>query len=95
MELVLFGLKVDDGRARTGYFNSLSAALEVKARTRAVNDKITYAAEVQSVLRQLLHEVRNLPAVPRKRMTPIRPDIWRSYGTRHHCAHRSRSYHRE
>ncbi len=41
----------------TGYFNSLSAALEVKARTRAVNDKITYAAEVQSVLRQLLHEV--------------------------------------
>lgn len=39
-----------------GYFNSLSAALEVKARTRAVNDKITYAAEVQSVLRQLLHE---------------------------------------
>ena len=41
-----------------GYFNSLSAALEVKARTRAVNDKITYAAELQSVLRQLLHEVR-------------------------------------
>jgi len=39
-----------------GYFHSLSAALEVKARTRAVNDKITYAAEVQSVLRQLLHE---------------------------------------
>jgi uncharacterized Rmd1/YagE family protein len=28
----------------------------VKARTRSVNDKITYAAEVQSVLRQLLHE---------------------------------------
>ncbi|KAI0303749.1 hypothetical protein B0F90DRAFT_1809452 [Multifurca ochricompacta] len=39
-----------------GYFNSLSAALEVKSRTRSVNDKITYAAEVQSVLRQLLHE---------------------------------------
>jgi len=39
-----------------GYFHSLNAALEVKARTRAVNDKITYAAEVQSVLRQLLHE---------------------------------------
>ncbi|KAH9068414.1 hypothetical protein EDB83DRAFT_2376396 [Lactarius deliciosus] len=39
-----------------GYFNSLNAALEVKARTRSVNDKITYAAEVQSVLRQLLHE---------------------------------------
>jgi hypothetical protein len=44
-----------------GYFHSLNAALEVKARTRAVNDKITYAAEVQSVLRQLLHEVRILP----------------------------------
>jgi len=39
-----------------GYFNSLTTALEVKARTGAVNDKITYAAEVQSVLRQLLHE---------------------------------------
>jgi len=39
-----------------GYFNSLSAALEVKARTTLVNDKITYAAEVQSVLRQLLTE---------------------------------------
>ncbi|KAI0064765.1 hypothetical protein BV25DRAFT_1913943 [Artomyces pyxidatus] len=39
-----------------GYFNSMSNALEVKARTRSVNDKITYAAEVQSVLRQLLTE---------------------------------------
>ncbi|TFY70457.1 hypothetical protein EVG20_g2541 [Dentipellis fragilis] len=38
------------------YFNSLSNALEVKARIRDVNDKITYAAEVQSVLRQLLTE---------------------------------------
>jgi len=45
-----------DHRVLEGYFNSLSAALEVKARTRAVNDKITYAAELQSVLRQLLHE---------------------------------------
>lgn len=32
--------------ARTGYFKSLSDALEVKARTSSVNDKITYAAEV-------------------------------------------------
>ncbi|PPQ66213.1 hypothetical protein CVT24_000325 [Panaeolus cyanescens] len=38
------------------YFNSLSDALEVKGRTAAVNDKITYAAEMQSVLRQLLTE---------------------------------------
>ena len=53
----------------TAYFNSLSAALEVKTRTRAVNDKITYAAEVQSVLRQLLHEVRFLCAI-RKSMVP-------------------------
>lgn len=30
-----------------GYFNSVSSALEVKARTRSVNDKITYAAEVR------------------------------------------------
>lgn len=39
-----------------GYFNSLSNALEVRARIRSVNEKITYAAEVQSVLRQLLTE---------------------------------------
>jgi len=37
-------------------FNSLSDALEVKARTTSVNNKITYAAEAQSVLRQLLTE---------------------------------------
>ena len=55
--LYLFLSGANDGLVETGYFNSLSAALEVKARTRAVNDKITYAAEVQSVLRQLLHEV--------------------------------------
>lgn len=29
-----------------GYFHSLSDALEVKARTMSVNEKITYAAEV-------------------------------------------------
>lgn len=29
-----------------GYFNSLSNALEMRNRTRSVNDKITYAAEV-------------------------------------------------
>lgn len=39
-----------------GYFNALSNALEMKARIRSVNDKITYAAEMQSVLRQLLTE---------------------------------------
>ncbi|KAI0033074.1 hypothetical protein K488DRAFT_48501 [Vararia minispora EC-137] len=38
------------------YFNSLSSALEVKARIRTVNEKITYAAEMQAVLRQLLTE---------------------------------------
>ncbi|KAJ7170702.1 hypothetical protein C8R43DRAFT_980562 [Mycena crocata] len=38
------------------YFNSLSDALDVKVRTDSVNDKITYAAEAQSVLRQLLTE---------------------------------------
>ncbi|KAJ7494752.1 hypothetical protein B0H11DRAFT_916756 [Mycena galericulata] len=38
------------------YFNSVSDALDVKVRTDSVNDKITYAAEAQSVLRQLLTE---------------------------------------
>lgn len=60
--------EANDGLVGTGYFNSLSAALEVKTRTRAVNDKITYAAEVQSVLRQLLHEVCFLLCAIRKSM---------------------------
>ncbi|KAF7312253.1 DUF155 domain-containing protein [Mycena indigotica] len=38
------------------YFNSVSKALDVGVRTDSVNDKITYAAEAQSVLRQLLTE---------------------------------------
>ncbi|KAF8206406.1 hypothetical protein K438DRAFT_2089154 [Mycena galopus ATCC 62051] len=38
------------------YFMSVSDALDVKVRTDSVNDKITYAAEAQSVLRQLLTE---------------------------------------
>lgn len=33
-----------------GYFNSLNEALEVKARTMSVNEKITYAAEVMDLL---------------------------------------------
>jgi uncharacterized Rmd1/YagE family protein len=41
-----------------GYFHSVSEALEIKARTHSINEKITYAAELQSVLRQLLTEVR-------------------------------------
>ena len=32
--------------SRAAYFNSLSNALEIRSRTRSVNDKITYAAEV-------------------------------------------------
>jgi len=40
-----------------GYFNSVSDALEIKTRTHSINEKITYAAELQSVLRQLLAEV--------------------------------------
>ncbi|KAJ8581707.1 DUF155-domain-containing protein [Rhizopogon salebrosus TDB-379] len=39
-----------------GFFKSMTTALEVKARTNAVNEKITYATEVQSTLRQLLTE---------------------------------------
>ena len=44
-----------------GYFNSVSDALEIKARTHSINEKITYAAELQSVLRQLLTEVGTQP----------------------------------
>jgi len=38
------------------YFTSMTDALDMKLRTKSVNDKITYAAEVQSVLRELLAE---------------------------------------
>ncbi|KAF8071930.1 hypothetical protein FPV67DRAFT_1483191 [Lyophyllum atratum] len=38
------------------HFNSMTEALDVKERTTSLNDKITYAAEAQSVLRQLLTE---------------------------------------
>ncbi|EAU85397.2 cytoplasmic protein [Coprinopsis cinerea okayama7 len=38
------------------YFKSMSNALEVRGRTAALNDKITYAGELQSSLRQLLTE---------------------------------------
>ncbi|KAF8905094.1 hypothetical protein CPB84DRAFT_1676855 [Gymnopilus junonius] len=38
------------------YFTSLSNALEVKARTSSLNDKITYISDIQSMLRQLLTE---------------------------------------
>lgn len=41
-----------------GHFNALADALEIKARTASFNDKITYAAEAQATLRQLLTEVR-------------------------------------
>ncbi|KAH7341330.1 hypothetical protein B0J17DRAFT_610319 [Rhizoctonia solani] len=39
-----------------GYFDSVSEALEIKARTDSVNAKITYAAELQGLLRELLAE---------------------------------------
>jgi len=38
------------------YFKSMTDALDMRARTRSINEKITYAAEVQSVLRELLTE---------------------------------------
>ncbi|KAJ8072500.1 hypothetical protein PM082_016059 [Marasmius tenuissimus] len=38
------------------HFKAMSDALEINNRTDSVNEKITYAAEVQSVLRQLLTE---------------------------------------
>ena len=39
-------------------------------RTAAVNDKITYAAEVQSMLRQLLNEVSCCSPLFAKILTP-------------------------
>ena len=40
-------------------------------RTAAVNDKITYAAEVQSMLRQLLNEVNCYLPLFTKILTPL------------------------
>ncbi|KAF8588252.1 hypothetical protein K439DRAFT_1629908 [Ramaria rubella] len=42
--------------ALEGYFHTVSDALEIKARIASFNEKITYAAEVQSTLRELLVE---------------------------------------
>ncbi|KAF9030986.1 hypothetical protein BDZ89DRAFT_1064305 [Hymenopellis radicata] len=38
------------------HFLGMSTALEIEARTESVNERITYAAELQSTLRQLLTE---------------------------------------
>ena len=35
----------------------MSDALEIKSRTQIVNSKVTYAVELQSVMRELLTEV--------------------------------------
>lgn len=92
----LFHSRLTMADDHTGYFNSLSAALEVRSRTRGVNDKITYAAEVQSVLRQLLHEVSFLPPATTAKGDEHRvPDVWRSDGARHHFAHSGRGGHRK
>ncbi|KAG8857640.1 hypothetical protein FRB96_005658 [Tulasnella sp. 330] len=37
-------------------FNSVNKTLEIKMRTKLINEKITYAAELQSTLRELLTE---------------------------------------
>jgi uncharacterized Rmd1/YagE family protein len=39
------------------YFTEMSDALEIKSRTQLLNAKITYAVELQSVMRELLTEV--------------------------------------
>jgi hypothetical protein len=41
---------------RTEYFKQMNDALEIKSRTQLVNAKITYAVELQSVMRELLTE---------------------------------------
>lgn len=57
----LYGPRFPPAHKVLGYFNSVSDALEIKARTQLVNEKITYAAELQAVLRQLLTEVSTRP----------------------------------
>ena len=39
------------------HFTTMSNALDIKSRTQLVNAKITYAVELQSVMRELLTEV--------------------------------------
>jgi len=48
-----------------GYFNTVSEALEIKTRIDSLNEKITYAAEVQSTLRELLVEV-GIPSIAQR-----------------------------
>jgi len=70
-------------------------------RTASVNDKITYAAEVQSMLRQLLTEVSFAePFFFHEYITNNRSFllskyivIYAFYGAYHHCSHCSRSCH--
>lgn len=38
------------------YFKEMNDALEIRSRTQLVNAKITYAVELQSVMRELLTE---------------------------------------
>lgn len=48
-------MSLDLNFVHSAYFNTLSDALEVQARTTAVNEKITYAAEVRKASLHLVH----------------------------------------
>ena len=63
-------------------------------RTASVNDKITYAAEVQSMLRQLLNEVSSFALffffIAKMLKHPDFSEyavVYAFYGTYHHCSH--------
>ena len=71
----------------------LNDALEVRQRTKAVNDKITYAAEAQSVLRQLLTEV-GIQSFPTLLVQTGATVFITFYGTCYHLTHCGGSCHR-
>lgn len=71
-----------------GYFNSLSAALEMKARTRSVNEKITYAAEVRLFSQTLdlcSPSVLQMQSVLRQLLTEVIKSILGKISLAHMC----------
>jgi len=75
----------------SGYFKSLANALEVKARTASLNDKITYAADIQSMLRQLLTEVMSSLLIFYPDFQSFISVLNALYGTHHYSSYCCRS----
>jgi hypothetical protein len=68
----------------------VNSALELRGRLRSVNDKITYAAEVQSTLRQLLTESSGHRMELSKYMVHYALLVTHILSYSHHRAHRCR-----